>query len=283
MTDHELGLAEERLGVTLPPELRTLYRTVADGFVRCDGWPGFHVVPLDDPERDMPRWRWCSGGRLSLTAARTGPDSHVQALSDPAEWVLFGSADVWNISVDLAPGPRGTVGQIIAWDTADADQPFGAEVWAGSLSQLLQARISSDDLAAGLPRTYATTLPPLFVDTHATSGDDPAGPISADLEVLTVRQRRMSLAGLAGHTRLRTLIAHPGMADGLEAIGTIQSLEFVSLGAAEWHDLLDAGAVPPNLLAARVTAEVAPGRHHDRAHAAEARLRQLWASGAAAP
>jgi hypothetical protein len=79
-----------------------------------------------------------------------------------------------------------------------------------------------------------------------------AGP---DLEVLSIgvwEGEPLSLAPVAGLPWLRTLTAYPGtLADPLQVTG-LPGLEYLELGPQEWRALLDAGAVPPGLLAAAV-------------------------------
>jgi hypothetical protein len=79
-----------------------------------------------------------------------------------------------------------------------------------------------------------------------------AGP---DLEVLSIgvwEGEPISLAPVAGLPRLRTLTASPGtLSDPLQVTG-LPGLEYLELGPQEWRTLLDAGAVPPGLLAAAV-------------------------------
>ena len=65
-------------------------------------------------------------------------------------------------------------------------------------------------------------------------------------------RRALSLAPVAGLRRPRTLTAYPGtLADPLQVTG-LPGLEYLELGPQESRALLDAGAVPPGLLAAAV-------------------------------
>jgi len=104
--------------------------------------------------------------------------------------------------------------------------------------------------------------------------DAVAGP---DLEVLSIgvwEDKPLSLASVAGLPRLRTLTALPGtLADPLRVAG-LPGLEFLKLGPQEWRALLDAGVVPPGLLAPAV--EPHDGRDPRQLGAIANELLALW-------
>jgi hypothetical protein len=149
------------------------------------------------------------------------------------------------VAIDLTPGPRGNTGQVIMiWH----DEPYGAALFGRSLTDLAMGkRKLRDGRGRGeLPAVARVNRGAL------RSIEAAAGP---DLEVLSIgvwEGEPLSLAPVAGLPRLRTLTALPGtLADPLEVTG-LPGLEFLALGRQEWRALLDAGAVPPGLLAAAV-------------------------------
>lgn len=62
----------------------------------------------------------------------------------------------------------------------------------------------------------------------------------------------MDLGPLLDHPQIRTIDAIPGtLVDPLQ-LSRFPALEYLSIGLAEWRVLLDAGQVPPQLLAAGI-------------------------------
>jgi cell wall assembly regulator SMI1 len=270
-----IDAAEEALGIRLPPELRLLHRVIGDGWWG-DGDMGFGLVALDDEIHRRPRWYWGSWDDHALAAGRTTPDSHVQALSDPYGWIVFGRSDAWTIALDMLPGPAGTVGQVIAYNDADGDHPFGAEVWADSLAAFLRIDPADPSTHPTMRGTFSTTALPLYgqIDIFTDhTVDDIAGP---ELEVAWIMPDdgvRYSLAPLAGLPRLRTLVAKPGSVTNLETVASLDALEYLKLGTDEWRQIVDTDVVPPNLLAAGV----APCGENTTAHREiRKQLRDLW-------
>ncbi|MEU7376960.1 SMI1/KNR4 family protein [Streptomyces albidoflavus] len=260
-TEAEVAAAGARLGRALPGELAVLYRVIGAArggdaarrvAERAAPVLGCELLPLDgmyvaDAAAREAGWEWGA-----TAAVVTGPDARVQGLAGSPGWLVFGEADGDRLAVDLTPGPRGHLGQVVR---LDHEQVVGAELVADSLTDLVAGRHREErrtrrgELSPVVARVDAKGLP------HVDAAADPA------LEVLTIGLRDgapMSLAALVGLPRLRTLTAYPGtLADPLEA-GRLTGLEFLRLGVAEWRALLDAGAVPPTLAAAAVETHGAP-------------------------
>ncbi len=260
-TESEVAAAGARLGRPLPEELAVLYRVIGaarDGDTarrvaeRAAPVLGCALLPLDavyvaDAAAREVGWEWGA-----TAAVVTGPGARVQGLAGSPGWIVFGEADGDRLAVDLTPGPRGHLGQIVR---LDHEQVIGAELVADSLTDLVAGRRGEEtgarrgERSPVVARVNARGLP------HVEAAADPA------LEVLTIGVRDgapMSLAALVGLPRLRTLTAYPGtLADPLE-VGRLSGLEFLRLGVEEWRVLLDAGAVPPTLAAAAVETHGAP-------------------------
>lgn len=184
----------------------------------------------------------------AMEAASTSPGGAVQALVGSPGWLLFGSnGDGNSVAIDLTPGPRGNIGQVIMiWH----DEHYGAELFARSLTDLVMRKGK---------RRYGSRRGKMPAVARVNRGalrsiESAAGP---GLEVLSIgvwEDEPLSLAPVAGLPRLRTFTAYPGtLADPLEVTG-LTSLEFLELGPGEWRVLLGAGAVPRTLLAAAVGA-----------------------------
>ncbi len=263
-TEEEIAAAEERLGVTLTEELKALYRVTRVGPDGPDGpgdWEayfaelqaaesavGCELFSLDglfvaDASRRPCPWQYAA-----TEAVVTPSDGAVQGLVGSPGWIAFGSNGGDTFAIDLTPGPRGHLGQVIL---IDHEQSIGAELYGESLTELVLNFFESSDRAS----RQEQRLP-----VRARVGDghhlvDVASAVHPDLEVVEIFRRSgtpLSLAPIAGLPRVRTLTAHPGtLADPLEIRG-LTGLEYLALGPDEWRVLLDAGAVPRGLSAAGV-------------------------------
>lgn len=125
-TDAEIDAAQERLGVCFPEELRALYRVMRslealegtdgdeDAEERAYNLLGCMLVGLDElvavtPETRYSPWRFAASEALD-----TGPDDAVQDLVGSPGWICFGTTYGGDqLAIDLTPGPRGHVGQVI--------------------------------------------------------------------------------------------------------------------------------------------------------------------------
>ncbi|MEU3047757.1 SMI1/KNR4 family protein [Streptomyces sp. NPDC006984] len=278
-TAAEIAAAEARLEVALPEEVRVLYRVCR---ARWADWGddheaaqrvfeavGFELGPLDDisiADRSCRPFRW---EHAAMEAAVTEPDAAVQDLVGSPGWIVIGDTGGGDrVAVDLTPGPRGHVGQIIV---LDHEKSVGAELFAESLTSLVQ-----DPERGRYSGRRRGGLPHVAWVNHA-SGRSIEAVAHPELEALRLGVRDgepFSLSPVAGLPRLRTLSCHPGtLADPVEIAG-LDGLEFLELAPEDWRVLLDAGAVPRSLSAAAVQAY---GAHDPRAIVALANeILGLW-------
>ncbi|CAL9565956.1 hypothetical protein SUDANB176_04739 [Streptomyces sp. enrichment culture] len=256
-TEEEIAEAEARLGVTLPDELKALYRVtrarwrdwggdyaaqerVSDA-VGCDLFSPDGLYIADAQSRPCP-WRFAADD-----AVVTAPDAAVQGLVGSPGWIVFGGNGGGDrLALDLTPGPGGHTGQVIV---IDHERTVGAGLRTDSLTDMVINRPSGwhQDRDADDPPVVAR------VDIRSPGGVEAAA--RPELEVLGTAGREgepIGPAPVVGLPRLRTLTAHPGtLADPLEIAG-LTGLEYLSLGPGEWRVLLDAGAVPRGLSAAGI-------------------------------
>ncbi|MGW1469193.1 SMI1/KNR4 family protein [Streptomyces sp. NPDC002308] len=264
-TEEELAAAEARLGTALPDELKALYRVTR---ARWDDWKDdpeaadrvFEAVdcelfPLDGLHLADVASRPCRWEFAAMEAAVTGPDARVQGIVGSPGWIVFGDNGGGDrIAVDLTPGPRGYVGQIIM---IGHEENIGAELLADSLTDWVSGRHREE--RPNRRRDHAT---PAVAHVNRSALPDVETAAHPLLEVLSIGVREdddpVSLAPVAGLPRLRTLSAYAGtLADPLEIAG-LTALEFLELGPEDWRVLLDAGAVPRGLLAAAIMVRYQP-------------------------
>jgi len=251
-TELEIANAEARLGIPVPEELKALYRVTPapreDGYdaERVFAAVGCYPLPLDDlyictaATRPLP-WMYAA-----KEAAYTSPSGAVQALVGSPGWLVFGGNGGGDrVAIDLTPGPRGNIGQVIMiWH----DELYGAGLFARSLTDLVmrKKKLRGGSRLGELPEVAR-------VNRGALRSIESAA--SPDLEVLSIgvwEGEPLSLAPVTGLPGLRTLSALPGtLADPLQ-VTQLPGLEYLQLGQQEWRTLLDAGAVPRGLLAAAV-------------------------------
>lgn len=259
-TEEEIAAAEQRLGVRLPDELRAVYRVVRG---RWSDFPdhaaaerayeavGAELLPPEQlyvADAAARHWNW---PHAATRAVVTPPDAAVQGLVGSPGWIAFaGNGGGDSYAVDLTPGPRGHVGQIVF---ISHEEDTGAGLTADSLTDFVVHRSSG---SRPHPRVHADPAPAI---AHVGRGSlpDVAAAAHPDLEVLAIGVPAgppVSLAPAAGLPKLRTLTAYPGTLADPREISGLKGLEFLELGPDEWRVLLDAGAVPRGLLAATVTA-----------------------------
>lgn len=246
-----LAAAEQAFGYPLPPDVRALYAATAGGdFYSIDEssdpdlpWitRGMYVMPVDEPEGRaycQPQRRylsWISGADTAVAPDRFG---QVQALAHSDAWFVVGTdPDAGFFVVDMAPGPNGTVGQLLH---VHRDAPVGAQWLAPSLTEYLQTgavinpRSSFDirDDAAELGLTVAAVAD-----------------VGPQTEVLHLGDRaaHVDLTPLAGHSRLRSLFISSPTVSGLDALSRLPALEFVSMPVATWRTVIDDGLIPNSL------------------------------------
>ncbi|MFK0258738.1 SMI1/KNR4 family protein [Streptomyces sp. NPDC090445] len=272
--DEEIAAAEARLGVTLPDELKALYRVVPG---RWDDWTGADRQDEDTGARDVADetvgcelfalddlyiadaasrpapWRFAA-----CEAVVTPPDAAVQGLVGSPGWIVFGDNGGGDrLAVDLTPGPAGHVGQIVL---LGHESYIGAGLIADSLTDLVH-RQKPRRTRTSRSRDERPAVAHVNV-AHLRSIEAAAHP---GLEVLCVGvwdEPPVDLAPVTGLPRLRTLTAYPGTLADPRQIGGLTGLEYLELGPEEWRILLDAGAVPRGLAAAGITTHGVGVRDH---------------------
>nr|WTB30011.1 SMI1/KNR4 family protein [Streptomyces sp. NBC_00830] len=256
-TEAEIAAAEARLGVTLPEELKVLYRVTRS---RWEDWGddyeaaerecmavGCELFALDDLYIADASSRHCLWKFAAMEAVVTPPDAAVQGLVGSPGWIAFGdNGGGGRLALDLTPGPRGHAGQIII---LSHEENIGASLVADSLTDLVMNQRSKRRGGSGGDQPPAVA----YVNIRSLPSIEAAA--HPGLEVLSIGvwdAEPLSLAPVTELPRLRTLTAYPDtLADPLE-IAELTTLEFLELGPEEWRVLLNAGAVPRSLSAAAI-------------------------------
>jgi cell wall assembly regulator SMI1 len=254
-TEAQIAATEARIGVALPDELKVLYRLTSGrrqdtpaAALRVAEAVACHLLPLDELYIADAQSRPCPWKFAAMEAVVTPPDAAVQGLVGSPGWIAFGDNGGGDrIAVDLTPGPRGHVGQVIM---IDHEQSIGAMLRADSLTDLVVNRPGYRYSADRWDR------PPVVARVNKGSLTSIQAAANPALEVLSIGVwdgEPLSLAPVTGLPRLRTLSAYPGtLADPIE-IAEMTGLEFIELGPKEWRVLLNAGVVPRSLAAAAVS------------------------------
>ena len=263
-TEQELAALEQRLGMPLPPELRTVLKVTRatygdygpygedDRYGRdAEALGGIEQFGLDEIERasETDVRKGLPFDVLARAAVVTRPDSAVQGLVDSSQWIVigdYGGSGDW-VAVDMAPGPAGHVGQLVVL-SHEAD--IGAWLLADSITDLVL------DGANHWPSCHPGEEPPAVAMVDSARGMTVEAAATEDLEVLHIglwESGPSDLSPVVGLPRLRTVTAEPGeIADPL-VLGRLDHLEYLEVGLDEWQALIAAQAVPESLLAAGVS------------------------------
>ncbi|MET8976064.1 SMI1/KNR4 family protein [Streptomyces sp. NPDC004539] len=268
VTEEEIVAAEVRLGITLPEEVKALYRVTR---ARWEDWStdddfaasrhhsesvGFELFGLEhvfvaEPDNRATPWEFAA-----MEAVATRPDDSVQRIVGSPGWITIGDSGGGDgIVVDLTPGPCGHLGQVIL---LSHEEDIGGVLLADSLTELIVNGEREEEYREReeLPEVARINE---FAGRSVEAVAHPA------LEVLSLGVwdgEPFSLAPVTGLPRLRTLTAYPGtLADPLEIAG-LSALEYLRLPYEEWRTLLDADAVPRGLLAASIETSGGGPDHH---------------------
>ena len=95
---------------------------------------GCELLPPADLYLAEPATRHARWSLAAMDAVVAPPDAEVQGLVGSPGWVVFGSDNGEPIAVDLTPGPRGHLGQIIF---IGYDEHTGADLIADSLTDMV--------------------------------------------------------------------------------------------------------------------------------------------------
>ena len=260
-TEEELAAAEARLGVTLPEELKVLYRVtrarwedLGEGHsaaTRMAEAVGCELFALDEVYVADAASRPALWEHAAMDAVETRPDAAVQGLVGSPGWIVFGDTGGGDrIAVDLTPGPQGHLGQIIVMSH---EENCGAGLVADSLTDMVLERRPEEGRGAGREERR-----PAVAWVNRSSIPGVAAAAHPGLEALSIgvwEEEPLSLEPLVGLPRLRSLTAYPGTLADPSEIARLDGLEFLELGPEEWRVLLDAGAVPRSLSAAAIEAQ----------------------------
>lgn len=262
-TPEQLAEVERVLGRPLPPELRALFETIAAGFVDL----------LDDePDDDEPadaenRWfrvtqpdrfhtDWVQGSpeqarglegvdywRLAVTDVPNAyPEGAVRRLACCPGWIPFADDGGGNLyCLDLAPGPTGTVGQVVQLSHEGPDNVLVAD----SLTDFVRGTPTRLDPYAEEPRQLWASVP----GRHDLRRLDELAP---DLQVLSLGGAAVDLSGRALPALRSLTVAHGALTDVRQVLA-LPALEYLELSPVDWDALLDGGTVPRTLLATGFT------------------------------
>ncbi|MBO3737498.1 SMI1/KNR4 family protein [Actinoplanes flavus] len=243
-----LAAAESSLGAALPADVRALYLSAGAGDLVLPADPdlfyGMSIIALDDAaarEYLEPRSRYGSWSDGAIEVVAPDPAERVQPLAASPAWFAVGDDFGGNLLVvDLEPGPRGHVGQVLY---VDHEIPAGARWLAPSLTELLTGRPSEPADPSSEDGLLVRVGP-----RGRTVADVRPG---AEVVVVSAAPEPTDLSGLAGHETMRTLVvSHSATVTNLDVVTTLPSLEYLELGTTSWRQLLRADRVPPTLLAA---------------------------------
>lgn len=127
-SEQEIDATERALGVTLPEDVRATYRrhngSNKDGAALFDYWGFMPLASIQDISKILNDLRT----RGDFDGYQNDGNASVMSREwwNP-KWVPFaanGSGD--HICIDLAPGPRGHLGQVVEWIHDAAERPIRA-------------------------------------------------------------------------------------------------------------------------------------------------------------
>lgn len=255
-----LAAAEAALKAPLPADLRALYE-VADGgeltlagpeefedgdYLNEDLLHGLRLMPLNDEWREQTTRRF-SAWHFDATQALTwDPALRIQPIVGSPAWFVFATDGGGNpFLVDLAPGPGGTVGQVLYIER----HGVGARWVASSVTELLTQRPTAIAPEGDISQLVIRL------------GRQDVSVVGPATEVLFTGAEPFALGALSAAElpRLRTLVVGAGGLTGdLHALSALPALEYIEAPQSTWEALLRADAVPDSLLAAGFTGSGSP-------------------------
>ena len=291
-----IAALEQQLGVSFPADLRALY-TKSDGENGIVGvFLGWGWLRLDRISWNMDEPFW-SGWELDWDkiVPDANPPGRVRRLRGSPQWIPFAEDGGGNfLAVDLVPGPKGRIGQVIAigrdYDGPKLEADSVTELLALSVRCLREERYSLDDEyleflppdreiapTAG-PQRFAslntaspselTLLRDLPIETLHITVDETA---IIDLDLLNGHPTLRSLEITGGQpidlTPLTTMPAIHGLSlskaqvRNIQVLAQLPSLRYLSLSFEQWHDLstrlerAEPARLLPNLAAAQVVGD----------------------------
>lgn len=261
-TDKQIAAAEKKRKVTFPPELRLFFSLVAEGVVLDDEDNGLYAEVRDGLTGGTgevgnvvdPLKRWGRKDALPTMPAAT-PDDVVQPAYATPHWIVFADDGGGNAyAVDLAPGPKGAIGQIVQFDH-EQNQPPGLA--ATSLTAFLRGEVEIPD-AWGPAADAGSVL--VHNDSDRLPDERRFTPERAltttELTVIAT-EPVLDLGVLRGSRQLTKLVIDSFDPDeesyDLSVLPTLTALEDLRAPEALWAQIVQQDAFPPRLVSVAIT------------------------------
>lgn len=235
-TEAELAEIEAAVGEPLPTDLRAFFGAATSGDLYWEGEDGegdFYGMAIVTPATASDAAAFTAAARSqvrrypSATAVeptRLPPYLHDRCVPIGHDW----GGNIY--AVDLAPGPGGTVGQVVYfWH----EQDLGSSLVAESLSALCAGEFAFED--------YPDETNSVIVRDEA----DLATPLPESTEVVRCAAP-VDLAGLAGLPNVWMVSLEEGTS-GLDVLSTLPTLTDIVAPRAVWEALIASDLVPPKL------------------------------------
>lgn len=262
-TEAKIARAEAKRKIAFPPELRTFFSLV-DQEAELVGPPG----SAEDPDATYAR----SLGSLMSGAEAIGnvvdarkrigtndpiptmraatPDDVVQPVFASKGWIVF--ADDWGgnqYAVDLVPGPKGRIGQIVQFDH-ERDEPPQLVAW--SLTDFLAGRVVEPpaptplQIAASQQAGDTEVMLSTHLDRTAIWDDEI---IVAEKLFIGPLPEAFDFNRLRGASQLIELrLSEDQEGRDLSALRTLTALEHLEAPISVWRAIAEQDAWPPGLV-----------------------------------
>ena len=255
-TDKQIAAAEKKRKVTFPPELRLFFSLVKEGEVLGDSGADTHFAEVRDGLTAGtgsvgnivdPVKRWGREDQLPVMPAASSDDI-VQPAYASRGWIAFADDGGGNAyAVDLVPGPRGAIGQIVQFDHERDEPPLPV---AESLTAFLRGDIK-DPTQWGSPAKIEARV--FHADKATGTHLSPENAMGAVELNVGHSSTPLDLNLLAGSHNLSTLWFSPYMnheIDNLSALTTLTALQDMEAPESLWAQVVEQNAFPPNLVTA---------------------------------
>ncbi|GAB3623575.1 hypothetical protein GCM10027418_16580 [Mariniluteicoccus endophyticus] len=262
-TEKQIAAAEKKRGVGFPPELRLLFSLVKEGeILGSPSGRGAYAEVRDGLLGGTgklgnvvdPKKRWGRKDALPTMPAPTAKDVVQPAYASPL-WIVFADDGGGNAyALDLVPGPKGALGQVVQFDHELDTPPL---LVAESLTEFLRGRLKRSkpwgpaaDAGSRLVHSDSDRVPK---ERRLT----PGAALTATEVVVNPTPEPFDHGMLRGSRALVTLEFdkygrnHPEY--DLSALPTLTALQDLSAPEAVWAQIIEQDAFPPRLAAATIT------------------------------
>lgn len=260
-TEKQIASAEKKRGVEFPPELRLLFSLVKEGEILdspsgeyAESYGGLLAGTGKIGNVVDPKKRWGRKDALPTMPAPTAKDVVQPAYASPL-WIVFADDGGGNAyALDLVPGPKGALGQIVQFDHELDTPPL---LVATSLTEFLRGKLErpkpwgpAADAGSRLVHSDSDRVPK---ERRLT----PAAALTATEVVVNPTRKPLDLGMLRGSRALVGLefdhynSGHP--AYDLSVLPTLTALQDLSAPEAVWAQIVEQDAFPPRLAAATIT------------------------------